>query len=315
MSREHEFSALFSIDYALFVVYSSRRLYQYPIFSLLAGQLVYLIYRNISYEQSYPKLTGVYCATGKLDDDSLDRHPIDDSLNIRQCSLTNIDACQRISSQTLLFQMRNTAGFASEINNLLRVFLYAIQTRRKFLIDDQNWNYGPFNSLFNTSQGHFSPWLPSSPDCHRRTFVHFIHHLRDNGSIPAHLFLGRDSDGGFTTLNTMVKAYESNPRILQRKRRVARYLWNTMNYQTRSFLQKSLDEIQIQAIHYAVHIRRGDKLREEAKYIDIERYLESVEYLMRQQGESGELMICKTRHCLALQCHCRSSPTSVRRQR
>ncbi|CAF1596265.1 unnamed protein product [Didymodactylos carnosus] len=68
---------------------------------------------------------------------------------INECTFDHIDVCQTIENRTLLFVMNGLNGYASEFNNLVTAFAYSIATRRRFLLDVRNWNYGNFNDYFN----------------------------------------------------------------------------------------------------------------------------------------------------------------------
>jgi hypothetical protein len=160
--------------------------------------------------QFYSTLTSAFCLTEKDPLGYIGNKYTNDSINIQQCSLENIDGCQRIFNQTLLFRLGSSAGFTSEINNIIRGFIYSINTHRKFLINDQYWNYGLFSSFFNMSQGHFSPWLPLSSYCLQRQFVHVNHYTSNNKYIPEHIAVGRDSNGNYSSLYWIMKPFEEN---------------------------------------------------------------------------------------------------------
>jgi hypothetical protein len=202
------------------------------------------------------------------------------SYSTLNCSLANIDACQHIVDRTVIFQLADSAGFASEINNLIRTFLYAIRTRRKFIIDDRKWNYGSFTSLFNISHEYDTSWhLSMLRQCQIRTLSK---HDRNQSN---HVTITRDRNGGFSTLNLLMTSYENTDRILEIKRHVAHYLWQTMNNRTRRLIEQYINEISLNTIDYAMHIRRGDKLRQESNKTSIEQYIHAVEQLMNQQGK------------------------------
>ena len=268
--------------------YSSKKFFTFFLFIVIILPLSHLISQFIKNIENYSTLTGAYCFTGKDPLGYIENEYTNDSINIQQCSLENIDACQRIVNQTLLFQLGSAAGFTSEINNLIRAFIYSINTRRKFLIDDQYWNYGLFSSFFNISQGHFSPWLPLSSYCLQRQFVHVNHYKSDNKYIPEHFTVGRDSDGGFTSLNLIMKPLEENTQMLKVKRIVIQYLWKTLSNETRDFIHLYLNKIQSDSIIYAIHIRRGDKLISEAKPIPLEKYIDGIEYFMKKHSQNGK---------------------------
>ena len=175
------------------------------------------------------------------------------------------------------------------MNNLIRAFIYAIKTRRRFLIDGQYWNYGSFSSFFNISQGYFSPWLPSSSYCSKRRFVHFINYEAKKNYTPEHLTIGRDVDKGFSSLNLIMRTLEVNNQTLETKRIVCQYLWKRLNNQTRNFINQYANKIRLNDTTYGIHVRRGDKLIEEAKKIPIENYINGIEYFTLQYSQNGNI--------------------------
>jgi hypothetical protein len=247
-----------------------------------------LIYRANDYANHYPTLIGAYCFNENIPLGYIENKNVNDELNIQQCSLENIDACQHIYNQTLLFRLHWALGLTSEFNNLIRAFIYAINTRRRFLIDDQYWNYGSFSSFFNISKGHFSPWLPSSSYCLQRKFVHFINYKSNQKYIPEHLTTGRNTNGGFSSINLIMKSLEENNQTLKIKRIVADYFWKTLNNEIRNSIDQYANKIQLNSITYAIHIRRGDKLIKEAKLISTEKYINGIEYFMNKYSHNGK---------------------------
>ena len=208
----------------------------------------------------------------------------DDALSISSCSIDNIDACQRIENQTILFRCSDNAGFASELNNLFRAFLYAIKNKRRFLIDDQLWNYGKISFYFNTSKGNFFHSFISTTDSSLENQMVSL----DNRSHVTHLVITRDKDHSFSTLNSLMNPYETNvTEIISFKRKIARFFWNLRTERTKFLTEKLLNNLRIENIHYAMHIRRGDKIGNEAAPIPLIRYINAVEQLMIQHKRSN----------------------------
>ena len=100
--------------------------------------------------------------------------------------------------------------------------------------------------------------------------------------------INRDMNGGFSTLNSIMKRLESSEDVLQTRRIITRYVWNTMNKQTRDYIDQHLQRIQIQSIDYGLHIRRGDKVNTEAEFVSTEKYVEQVDLLMQGQRNNGK---------------------------
>ena len=261
------------------------------ILSLL--QFGHLTYRAIDYVNHYPVLIGAYCFRGNPPLGYTETSAINDEINIYRCSLENIDACQEISNQTVLFRLNWHAGLASELNNLIRAFIYGIHTRRRFLIDDRYWNYGSLAGFFNISQGHFSPWLPVSSYCSERQFTHLINYPMDKKFVPKHLAVGRDVNRAFPTLDLIMEPLERGlDQSLKMRRIVAQYFWKTLNTETRDFMNQYMRTIFAENITFGMHIRRGDKLKEEAKVIPMKEYITGVEYFIKKGKISfGKLIL------------------------
>lgn len=267
-----------------FLLYSSRKRFFFNILVILAlVQFCHLTYRAIDYSFHYPVLIGMYCFRENPPLGYTEPSVINNELSIHRCSLENIDACQEISNQTILFRLNWHAGLASEWNNLIRAFVYAVHTRRRLLIDDQYWNYGSLGEFFNISQGRFSPWLPASSYCSERQFIHLINYPIDKNFVPKHLTIGRDVNKAFTTLDLFMKPLEGAlDRSLEARRILAQYFWKTLNAETRDFMNGYMTSIFAENITFGIHIRRGDKLREEAKSISMEEYITGVEYFVKK---------------------------------
>ncbi|CAF0890781.1 unnamed protein product [Adineta ricciae] len=234
----------------------------------------------------YSTISGAYCFAREAPPGYVENPNVDDAFNSQHCSLENIHACQQIHNQTLLFRLHWSAGFASELNNLLRVFIYTIKTRRRLLIDGNSWNYQTFSTYFNISQGYFSPWLPSSSYCWQRQFVHLLSYqpASHTESLPEHFVITRDTSIGFQALYPIMESWEKGEDILEMKRKVAAYLWRTLNAETRDIVESYLNDIHSDDIHYAMHIRRGDKVTE-TNSIKTRKYIDAMEELIKKDTE------------------------------
>lgn len=108
------------------------------------------------------------------------------------------------------------------------------------------------------------------------------------------MIIGRDTDGGFYTLNLAMKSMEDNNQTLNMKRTVAHYLWKRLNDETKDFIHRHLNNLQINSLTYGIHIRRGDKSKEN-KLIPVEKYIQGVEYFMRKHSRNGKVFIHLTK--------------------
>ncbi|UJR37087.1 hypothetical protein I4U23_029791 [Adineta vaga] len=254
---------------------------------LFLVECVHIVYQPVLHKIHYPTLIGSYCFDPPSSSDYKQNQYINDSFYIQLCSFTNIYACQHIQNQTFLFRLNWYAGFTSELNNLVRAFTYAIHTRRKFMVDDQVWNYGSFAAIFNVSQAHFSPWLPSSPYCSQRQFIHLLNYQENNTKqTPAHLTTARGPNGGYTHLSLQMRSLESDSQIIATRRLVVDYLWKTLTNETRHFIDQHLNEIELDTIIYGMHIRRGDKVTE-VKSSSTSDYIAGVESFMKREPQTN----------------------------
>src|SRR5690349_12426339 len=126
--------------------------------------------------------------------------------------------------RSLLSELSNDTGFASEINNLLNAFIYTVATHRHLFIDAKEWNYDEFDTYFDMDIGQFASLLPNSSISKLRKFVYskestvFEHRLRTS----------RDLTGSVTLLNTVeqVRNKQNLTRLgtIEIKRHVPHYL-------------------------------------------------------------------------------------------
>lgn len=104
--------------------------------------------------------------------------------------------------------------------------------------------------------------------------------------------ISRDTNAGFTTLRNIAKPLESNATSLSMKRIVADYLWRSINNETEQFIRQHLQDLDVDSITYAMHIRRGDKAKE-ADAIPNENYLAGVEHFRQRESPSSKYTLCR----------------------
>ena len=231
-----------------------------------------------------PTLVGLYCHSSSSAILVQDRVKTTLSQNDRNhCSFENIDECQSISNRSILFQLSYRSGFASEMNNLLNAFDYAIATRRRFLIDKTTWNYGDFENYFDMNISSFTPVLANTSFCRSRRFVY----LQEATAHEPHVYIARDSEGTFNALTAEVKRLEHQRekqnltslklQTIEIKRYVAHYLWKMINNTTKIMMKQLMKAANLpKNITFALHIRQGDKIRE-APTIPLSTYISAIE--------------------------------------
>ncbi|CAF1401287.1 unnamed protein product [Rotaria magnacalcarata] len=183
------------------------------------------------------------------------------------CSFDNIVGCQmsKIRHRTFLYIIWGGAGFGSEINQLLLAFAYSISTKRHFLIDSRQWNYGNFNHYFNISSTNY--YFQSN-----RQF------LVENNA------LNNEIDHLKTTrIGTQVRKFWLATRQVQSfemKRQVAQFLWKSISKETLNFIENC--QIKNFTNYIGIHIRKGDKLKSEAPSISLEKHIKSIENIFNK---------------------------------
>ncbi|CAM2728788.1 unnamed protein product [Rotaria socialis] len=178
------------------------------------------------------------------------------------CSFDNIVACQssKIRHRTFLYIIWGGAGFGSEINQLLLAFAYSISTKRHFLIDSQQWNYGNFNHYFNISSTNYYFQSNRQFLVENNTLNNEIDHLKT------------------TRIGTQVRKFWLATRQVQSfevKRKVAQFLWKSISKETLNFIENC--QIKTFTNYIGIHIRKGDKLKSEAPSVSLEQHIKSIE--------------------------------------
>jgi hypothetical protein len=292
----------FFIHVPLCFVFSHRRFRRLFIYFLCVLSLIIFIWFNFLNEDEflYP-LTGAYCGyinSTKISDTTDD--------NIDLCSFDRIDACQLIKNRSLLYLITSTSGLMSELNNILNAFVYSIATKRRFLIDGQNWNYGVFENYFDINPSGFTPYMfanNESNECIERTFIPMRRNNYQNNQNN-HLLISRDGGGFFYLLVDVVKDYDRNVfnglLSVQRKRQATQFLWK---YLYKHVIQTNIDDFRKRhpefnevSPFYGVHIRRGDKmLYESSSRLEIADYVKGIENLIAklQNPAPGRLVPLK----------------------
>ncbi|CAF3404484.1 unnamed protein product [Rotaria sp. Silwood2] len=177
-------------------------------------------------------------------------------------------------NRTFLYIIWGGAGFGSELNQLLLAFAYSVASKRHFLIDSREWNYGNFNDYFNLQTN-----LPYSLSNY--TFITEI--SRKNDQIE-HLKTTRTGSqvGTFWQATRHLQSIEI-------KRRVAHYLWQHMTEETSLFIQNHI--ISNISNYIGVHIRRGDKLAKEARLIPLQNYIKIIEQRKLIKNKSEHIFV------------------------
>jgi hypothetical protein len=187
--------------------------------------------------------------------------------------LDSIPACQ-ISNRTFLFIVWGGAGFCSELNQILLAFAYSVTTKRQFLINSRTWNYGNFADYFYLPS-------PNSSSYSNRTFL--VEDNRQNEMID-HLKT--------TRVGAQVRKFWLATRHLQSipiKRQVAHYLWKSMTNETLKFIE--MHRIQNLSKYIGIHIRKGDKLKAEAREISLNKYITAIERILQTNKTSPQIFI------------------------
>ena len=188
-------------------------------------------------------------------------------IDISKCSFNEIIPCQYITNRTFLYILWASAGFGSEFNQITLALSYSISTKRRFLIDTRNWNYGRFSDYFNIS-------FTENDFRLNKTFL--TENNLENEKI-GHLKTTRFGAqlGRFWKATRPVQS-------LRIKRQVAHFLWKSMTNETSIFIRTH--QLQNLSNYIGIHIRKGDKIRE-AREIPLEKYLTNIEQIYRKNKQ------------------------------
>ncbi|CAF2865470.1 unnamed protein product [Rotaria sp. Silwood2] len=177
-------------------------------------------------------------------------------------------------NRTFLYIIWGRVGFCSELNQLLLAFAYSVASKRHFLIDSRQWNYGNFNDYFNI-QTNLSYSLSN--------YTFLTENNRKNDQIE-HLKTTRTG----SQVRTFWLATQ-HVQYIEMKRRVAHYLWQRMTEETSLFIQNY--RISNISNYIGVHIRRGDKLDKEARPIPLQNYIKIIEQKKLLKNESQQIFV------------------------
>ncbi|CAF1538317.1 unnamed protein product [Rotaria sp. Silwood1] len=194
-------------------------------------------------------------------------------------------------NRTFLYIIWGGAGFCSELNQLLLAFAYSVASKRHFLIDSRQWNYGNFNDYFNFEANIF----------YSLSHYTFLSEINLKNDQIEHLKT--------TRTGSQVKTFWVATRHVQSieiKRRVAHYLWQRMTKETKLFIQKY--RISNISNYIGIHIRRGDKLVKEARVISLQKYIEIIERRILVKNISQHIFVSSDDH-LVIDELCHLKPT------
>lgn len=200
------------------------------------------------------------------------RHPFVFQFN-RTCSFDDISACQH-SNRTFLFIVWGGAGFCSELNQILLAFAYSVASRRRFAVNSHSWNYGRFDDYFH---------LPSSNNYSRLNFTFLVQNHRQNDLVD-HIKT--------TRVGAQVREFWYATRHVQSipiKRRVAHHLWQSMTNETLQFI--AINRIQNLSNYIGIHVRKGDKLKSEARLTPLNRYITTIERALKGNGTVPQIFV------------------------
>jgi hypothetical protein len=192
------------------------------------------------------------------------------------CSFDHISICQaRVSlNRTFLYIIWGQAGFGSELNQLLLAFAYSVASRRHFLIDSQQWNYGNFTNYFR---------LQTNISYSNTNYTFLVETNLKNDQID-HLKT--------TRTGSQVKKFwlaTQHLQTIEAKRRVAHYLWQTMTEETLLFIQQyGISNI---SNYIGIHVRRGDKIKTESREIPLHNYINLIDQKILIKNESRSIVV------------------------
>lgn len=180
---------------------------------------------------------------------------------VLNCSFDEIFVCQdpTRTNRTLLYISWSSAGFGSELNQILLAFAYSVRTNRRFLIDSQAWNYGRFSDYFN---------FPSLENHSPLNYTFITENHADNDRVD-HLKTTRFGPQLVTFSRATLSVHN-----LEMKRHVAHFLWKSISSETLTFIRTH--RLQSLSNYIGIHVRRGDK-HKESPAVPLEKYIDEIE--------------------------------------
>jgi hypothetical protein len=189
------------------------------------------------------------------------------------CSFKHISACQ-MSNRTFLYIIWGRAGFCSELNQILLAFAYSVATKRRLIIDSHQWNYGIFTDYFYLPSTNYYPQS-------NRTFIDKDNRQND-----------RINHLKTTRIGTQVNKFWLATRQIQSietKRQVAHYLWKSLSNETIKFIETC--RITNLSNYIGIHIRKGDKVKGEARGISSMKYINSIERILNKTKQIQQIFV------------------------
>jgi hypothetical protein len=172
------------------------------------------------------------------------------------------------------------------LNQILLAFAYSVATKRQFLIDSRSWNYGNFADY---------SYLPSTNYYSQSNRTFLVENNRQNDPID-HLKT--------TRIGSQVRQFWLATRQVQSipiKRRVAHFLWKSMSNETLKFIEAC--RIRNLSNYISIHIRKGDKLRREAREIPINKYIKGIERILRTNKIIQHICVASDDYTIVKQLH------------
>jgi hypothetical protein len=185
--------------------------------------------------------------------------PVKSIINNSYDLIASRQADSNISHRKFLYVCRGNGGLGNELNQLILAFTYSVASRRQFLIDCKSWPYGVFHDVFNYQKGSRSSlpykYLVANDSVNQQIKYVKVAHLNEP----------------FSSFRQATKSVQT----IEAKRPVAQYFWRSMTRNTSASVEKCL--IKNLSHYIGVHVRRGDKLRTEAREVPLKKYIKKIE--------------------------------------
>ena len=191
---------------------------------------------------------------------------------------SKIDVYKKLNNsfldKRLVFSLTNR-GFASEVNNMALVILYCLDHKIQFCLNDNSWNSGKWTDYFLEFCMSYKSWLilpdfvfSSSKTTKIKKYIFKL-------LYPKTIFLDKNlwnhiRSESFFEKEFLIPQLQIQGDIFSTKREIIKMLFN-YNQNTKDFL--NIHRISLQDFA-AIHIRRGDKLINEAQKFEVEDYIQ-----------------------------------------
>ncbi|CAF1066341.1 unnamed protein product [Adineta ricciae] len=198
------------------------------------------------------------------------------------CSFDSIASCQacRNPKRTLMYIIWGKGGYCSEMNQLLLAFAYSVWSKRHFIIDARQWNYGNFSHYFHVPSMNYFPY----------TNRMYLGKNNSENELIDHAQTTR-------TGNILNRFWIASLKVqsLEKIRYVTHYLWKSLTNETFKFIEEHRIK-RLPKTYIGIHVRKGDKLIKEAREIPLMEYITLIEAMVKRKKTIRHIFVASDDH-------------------